>query len=105
MARCKPGQSAFIKKSLRPANIGLVVECTKYLGPYSKGEIVEISGEQWMAFDSDDYWIITSATGSIETQFGKSKIAYIMDSWLDPIDPDILDLEVEDELADELLHE
>ena len=94
MAQCKEGQLAFIKKSLRLENIGKVVICQKYIGYFSKGDTVVVNGEHWKAFDTDDHWIIFSESG-IETQFGSSKIAYILDSWLTPIEPDLLKDEVE----------
>lgn len=105
MPQCKLNDLAFIKKSLRPANVGLIIQCVKYLGPYSKGELITINGEHWHAYDTDDHWVIESKSGSIETQFGKSKIAYIPDSWLTPIKPLSDDGELDDvnlTLADEL---
>lgn len=83
----KLNQLAFIKKSLRPINIGKIVNCKKYLGYYSKGDKINISGELYQAFDTDHYWIIESNSEILETQFGKSKEAYSMDSWLTPIPP------------------
>lgn len=83
--RCKQGQLAFIIKSIRPENIGRVVTCVKHIGYYSQGDTVTISGENWVAFDTDDHWLIE---GNIETQYGPSKVAYIMDSWLKPLDAD-----------------
>lgn len=95
--KCKQGQMAFIIKSLRPANIGRIVTCAKYIGYYSQGDTITMSGESWMAPDTDDYWMIE---GNLETQFGPSKIAYIMDSYLSPIEPDtILDEVLEEELV------
>lgn len=106
MPQCKLNDLAFIKKSLRPANVGLIVQCIQYLGTLSRGDVVSLNGENWTAFDSDDHWVIESKSGSIETQFGKSKIAYIPDSWLTPIKPlsddgelDDVNLTLEDELT------
>lgn len=82
--KCKLNDIAFIKKALRKENIGRVVTCTKYLGYYERGATITINGENWVAFDSDDYWEVS---GNIETQFGSAKQAYIMDSWLSPIKP------------------
>ena len=101
MAQCKEGQLAFIKKSLRPENIGKVVICQKYIGYYSRGDVVTVNGENWLAPDTDDYWVIYSESG-IETQYGKSKIAYIMDSWLTPIDPDLINDEIETKELEEV---
>ena len=82
--KCKQGDLAFIKKALRKENIGRVVTCSKYLGYFERGATIVINGEQWKAFDSDDYWEVT---GRLETQFGTATHAYIMDSWLSPIEP------------------
>lgn len=96
--KCKQGQLAFIIKSIRPENIGRIVTCSKYIGHYSRGDVVSVNGEQWTAFDTDDYWLIE---GNIETQYGPSKIAYTMDSWLKPLDSDdVNDLVKEEELCD-----
>lgn len=82
--KCKQGNLAFIKKALRKENIGRIVTCTKYLGYYSRGDTITISGENWLAPDSDNYWCVS---GNLETQFGTASQAYIMDSWLAPIEP------------------
>jgi hypothetical protein len=92
--KCKQGQMAFIIKSLRKENIGRVVTCEKYLGYYSKDDKIVMNGEVWLAPDTDDYW---SVTGNIETQYGPSAQAYIMDSWLRPIDADTIDEDVTEE--------
>lgn len=97
--KCKIGQICFIKKAIRQENIGRVVTCAKYLGYYSRGDTITISGEPWLAPDTDDYWCVT---GNIETQFGAASQAYIMDSWLSPIEP--LPPEEADE-TDELLED
>ncbi len=81
----KQGNLAFIKKSLRQENIGKFVTCIRYLGYYSKGDFIDISGERYQAYDTDHYWIIRAS--AIETQFGSSREAYSLDSWLQPIEP------------------
>lgn len=81
--KCKVGDLAFIKKALREENIGRVVTCTKYLGYYSRGDTITISGELWLAPDSDDFWCVT---GNLSTQFGQASQAYIADSWLYPLE-------------------
>ena len=83
--RCKVGDLAFIHKALRPQNIGLIVECTEYIGPLIKGEKFKWNDEIWVAIDTGGFWAITSPNGSIETQYGKSKKAYTLDAWLTPI--------------------
>jgi hypothetical protein len=82
--KCKQGDLAFIKKALRYENIGKVVTCARYLGYYERGSKVTISGEEWLAFDSDNYWLVK---GDIETMFGKARESYIPDTWLAPISP------------------
>lgn len=81
---CKQGQLAFIKKAIRQENIGKVITCIKHLGYYERGASIQISGELWEAFDSDDYWL---TEGNLSTQFGAASQAYIADSWLIPIEP------------------
>ena len=98
--KCKQGDLAFIKKALRKENIGRIVTCTRYLGYYERGAPIVINGETWFAFDSDDYWEVT---GNIDTQFGSAKQAYIMDSWLSPINPLGEDKETDKSLEDDLL--
>lgn len=83
--RCKVDDLCYIKKSLREPNIGLVVRCKKYLGYYERGSTIIISGESFLAFDSDDHWLVENDYGEIEYQFGRSREGYIMDSWLEPI--------------------
>lgn len=87
----KLGDLAFIKKSIRPENVGLIVECKDYLGYYLQGDIVEISGERYTAIVSDNYWLILSPSGSFLTQFGKAKNGFIPDLWLTPIKTDGLE--------------
>ena len=83
--RCKLNDLCYIKKSLREPNIGLVVRCKRYLGYYERGSTIIISGESYLAFDSDDFWLIENDYCEIESQFGKAREGYIMDSWLEPI--------------------
>lgn len=65
--------------------MGLVVRCKRYLGYYERGATIIISGESFLAFDTDDFWLIENDYGEIEYQFGKAREGYIMDSWLEPI--------------------
>lgn len=95
---CKLGDLAFIKKSIRHENLGLIVTCKEHLGYFIKGDKIKISGELWEAVVSDNYWRIESASGSIETMFGKSKTAYGPDSWLFPIKPEELDENISEEV-------
>lgn len=83
--RNKQGQMAFVKKALRKTNIGKIVTCVRYLGYYSQGDVIEISGERYLAYDTDHFWIISANT--LETQYGPSREVYSMDSWLTPIPP------------------
>jgi hypothetical protein len=75
--KCKQGQLAFINKSLRTSNIGKIVTCIRHMGHYSIGDRIVLNGETWLAYDTYDHWLIG---GNIETQYGMSKEAYIMDS-------------------------
>jgi len=94
--QCKIGDLCYIKKSLRPENVGLVVVCKQYLGYFLIGDELEMHGEFFKAHVSDNYWLVTNESGHIETQFGKSKEAYVPDLWLVPITG--LPLEEEEDL-------
>lgn len=102
--QCRLGGLAFIRKSLRPPNIGLIVQCTQLIGYLSKDEKFMWNGEQWSAPHSGDFWVVTSSTGSIETQYGKSAQAFILDAWLVPIPelPAEDDITTEETLTDTL---
>lgn len=83
--RCKQGQLAWIKKSMRMQNVGLVVECRKHLGYFIQGEAVN---EFCVAIITDHYWEIYSPNKSITViDDAKTDIAYIADTWLTPINP------------------
>jgi len=82
---CKVNDLAFIRKALRPENIGLVIECKEYLGYYLRGDDIEMNGERWGAIISDNYWRIENSYGEIETMYGKSTVAISPDTWLEPI--------------------
>jgi hypothetical protein len=84
----KPKMLCWIKHSIRPENLGLIVETSQYLGYFKKGESMLIMGEHYFAYDSDHFWFITSKHGMISTQFGKSTVGYSSESWLVPILPD-----------------
>jgi len=84
MTICKKDDIAFVKKALRPKNIDKVVTVKTYLGYYERAQPYVWNGETFLAFDSDDHWIIECNSG-LETQFGSSLQAVIMDSWLFPI--------------------
>ena len=86
--KCKLNDICFIVKSIRPVNIGLVVDCKEYLGYYLMDDIIEISGERYVAIISDNYWLIENKNSSIETHYGKAKNSYIPDLWLNPIKED-----------------
>ena len=89
--RCKQGDLAFIRNALRPLNIGLVIECREYLGYYLQGDTIELNKEHFKAIISDNYWMIENSYGEIETHFGKSKMAFSPDTWLEPVPTKKLD--------------
>jgi hypothetical protein len=102
--RCTLHDLAFINTALRPKNIGLVVTCSESLGYALMGDIIELNGERWLAPISDNYWSITSSNASIETQYGKSALAFIPDTWLTPIKAEPLETDETTELElDDLL--
>ena len=89
---CKQGDLAYIRKALRQVNIGKIVTVKLLLGSYSKDETYLWNGEMFHAYDTDVHWVIESQSG-IETQYGPSREAVIMDSWLIPIRGDNLELD------------
>lgn len=88
--KCKQGEMAFIKKALRPVNIGKIVTCKEMLGYFIRGEELMYNGEKWMAVDTDHIWVVTNPNG-IETMYGSSIEALIPDTWMTPIKGDKLD--------------
>lgn len=85
--KCKQGDIAFIKKSIRQVNIGRVVTCKEMIGYYIMGEEIIWNSERFIAQDTDYFWVISSKSG-IETMYGKSLDALSPDSWLEPIKAD-----------------
>ena len=82
--KCKVNDLAFIKKAIRPVNIGRVVTCKELLGKFAFGETIVWNGEEFASPEDDYIWVVSSS-GNLETQFGPSKEAMIPDSWLTPI--------------------
>jgi len=98
--KCKVNDLAFIKKAIRPVNIGRVVTCKELLGKFAFGETIVWNGEEF-ASPEDDYMWVVSSSGNLETQFGPSKEAMIPDSWLTPIRAEPSE-NYEEEIAEDL---
>ena len=79
------GDKAVIVFSLRPENIGRIVNVVEYIGRFEKGEQWEFRSLPCQALVTDHYWWIEAEDLSI--QFGPSPRAYIADSWLRKIEP------------------
>lgn len=92
------GDKAVIVFSVRPENVGRIVNVAEYIGKFKEGEQFEFRGLPCMALVADHYWWIEAEDLSI--QFGPSPRAYIADSWLRKIVPpdEKLSKEVEKEL-------
>jgi len=86
--KCKVGDLAFIKKSLRIANVGLIVSVDEYIGNFKKGDVFDYGGLPQAAIDDGHVWRIGSSTKSIHTKDGKSTFGLILDQWLTPIKGD-----------------
>ena len=99
--RCKQGELAFINKALRPENVGRVVTTSKYMGYFIAGEV--IVDQVLLAHTTDHWWMIESESGSIQTEFGSTNLAYSPDTWLTPIKPQ--PLAENDEIYTDLLVE
>lgn len=95
--RCKPNDLALIINALREVNVGRIVECKEHLGYFQKDEPLMYSGEKWAAQDTGHIWVVFCSSG-VETQYGSSKVALMMDHWLMPIGANKNDQVVETEL-------
>jgi hypothetical protein len=84
--KCKQGDLAVIKFSVRPENIGRIVKVAESIGRYEKGTMFQYRGMPCQALITDHYWWIEADDLSI--MLGPSPRAYIADSWLEPIKPD-----------------
>ena len=79
------GDKAVIVFSIRPENVGRVVNVAEYIGKFKEGEQFEYRGLPAQALVSDHHWWIEAEDLSIG--FGPSPRAYIADSWLRKIEP------------------
>jgi hypothetical protein len=76
---------AVIVFSVRPENVGRIVNVAEYIGKFKEGEQFDFRGMPCQALVHDHYWWIEAEDLSI--QFGPSPRAYIADSWLRKIVP------------------
>ena len=83
--KCKQGDLAVIKFSVRQENIGRIVKVAEHIGRYEKGTMFQYRGMPCQALVTDNYWWIEAEDLSIG--LGPSPRAYIADSWLEPIRP------------------
>ena len=81
--KCKQGDLAVIKFSIRPENIGRIVKVAEHIGRYEAGTLFQFRGMACQAAITDNYWWIEAEDLSI--MLGPSPRAYIPDSWLEPI--------------------
>jgi hypothetical protein len=79
------GDRAVIIFSIRPENVGRVVNVAEYIGKFKEGEQFDFRGMPCQALVHDHFWWIEAEDLSI--QFGPSPRAYIADSWLRKIVP------------------
>ena len=79
------GDKAIIIFSIRPANVGRIVNVAEYIGKFKEGEQFEYRGLPAQALVNDHYWWIEA--DDLEIGFGPSPRAYIADSWLRKIEP------------------
>jgi hypothetical protein len=78
------GDKAVIVFSIRPENIGRIVNVAEYIGKFSEREQFQFRGQPCMAMVTDHHWWIEADDLSIG--FGPSPRAYIADSWLRKLD-------------------
>lgn len=81
--KCKQGDLAVIKFSIRPENIGRIVKVSEYIGHFEKGTHFHFNGMMCQAAITDNFWWIEADDLSI--MLGPSPRAYIPDTWLEPI--------------------
>src|SRR6056300_1031072 len=84
--KCKQGDIAVIKMSVREENIGRIVKVAELIGRFEQGSLFTFRGMNCMAPITDNYWWIEAE--DLNIQFGPSPRAYIADTWLEPIRPD-----------------
>ena len=77
---CSQGDKAVIVFSVRPENIGRIVNVAEYIGKFSEKEQFQYRGMPCMALVTDHYWWIEAE--DLEIGLGPSPRAYIADSWL-----------------------
>jgi hypothetical protein len=79
------GDKAVIVFSIRPQNVGRIVNVAEYIGKFKAGEQFEFRNMPCQAAVHDHYWWIEAE--DLNIQFGPSPRAYIADSWLRKIEP------------------
>jgi hypothetical protein len=79
------GDKAVIVFSVRPENVGRIVNVAEYIGKFKEGENFYFREMPCRALVTDHFWWIEADDLSI--QFGPSPRAYIADSWLRKIEP------------------
>ena len=79
------GDQAYIVFSIRPENVGRIVNVAEYIGKFKEGEQFQFRGMPCQALVHDHFWWIEADDLCI--QFGPSPRAYIADSWLRKIEP------------------
>jgi hypothetical protein len=84
--KCKQGDLAVIKFSIRQENIGRIVKVAEHIGRYEAGTLFQFRGMPCQAAITDNYWWIEA--DDLSVMLGPSPRAYIPDSWLEPIKSD-----------------
>ena len=79
------GDKAIIVFSIRPSNVGRIVNVAEYIGKFEEKEMFQFRGMPCQAFVHDHYWWIEA--DDLDIQLGPSPRAYIADSWLRKIEP------------------
>jgi len=98
--KCEQGDLAKIIFSIRPENIGKIVHVDEYIGKFQPGEQFQFRGMPCQCAVHDHYWWITAPAG-LSNLYGNTPQAYIPDTWLEPIRPE-MDKETTEEKVDSL---
>ena len=88
--RCKVGDLAIVLKSYTGRSEGKVVSVVEYIGFCEGQSCFDYRGHACLTPITDNYWWVTAPT-PFDTAFGPTSRAYVPDSWLKPIGPDLLD--------------
>ena len=99
LPRCKQNKMAWVKYANIQRNIGRMVTTSVYVGYFNAGDTFEYNGISGPIAVTDHWWWV-DCPGGLETLIGETSRAFMADSWLEPIDDDLL--KDDEETGDEI---